>query len=360
VKTQPTQKYNVIGLMSGTSLDGVDVALCRFELKKKKWLFSIGVSETFKYSKGWKNKLAHAHLISGEELMQLHSEYGNFLGTLCEEFIRKNRLKHIDIIASHGHTIFHQPQNKFTFQLGNGNDIHAITRLPVAFDFRSLDVALGGQGAPLVPIGDRLLFSEYDLCLNLGGIANLSMEEIGQRKAFDVCYCNMGLNYLAAKAGKEYDANGNLAAQGSVNKRWLRELNKIYSATRKKHPSLAREGFERAIVSQLENNSIPLKDKLRTFCESIVEEIAAAVPQKKNLKLLATGGGTRNKFLIQLLQQKLSGRVEVVVPNNTIIDFKEALVFAFLGVLRIRGEVNTLKTVTGASRDSCSGILVGN
>jgi len=360
VKTKPTKKYSVIGLMSGTSLDGVDVAFCHFEQKKKKWHFSIKAAETFKYSKPWKNKLAHAPLTSGEKLMQLHSEYGNFLGELCNEFIRKNQLKQIDLIASHGHTIFHQPENKFTFQLGNGNDIHPNTGLPVVYDFRSLDVARGGEGAPLVPIGDRLLFSEYDVCLNLGGIANLSMEISGQRRAFDVCYCNMALNYLAAKLGKDYDVNGNLASQGSVNKIWLNELTNVYSVTRKKHPSLAREGFENAIVPLLENNSIPMKDKLRTFCESIVEELAGAVPRKKNLKLLATGGGTRNKFLIQLLQEKLADRVEVVVPSETIIDFKEALVFAFLGVLRIRDEVNVLKTVTGASEDSCSGILVGN
>lgn len=345
--------------MSGTSLDGVDIAFCDFKLKKEKWQFLIKASETVTYSKAWKNKLAQAHTISGEKLMQLHSEYGEFLGKLCNEFIKKNKLKQIDFIASHGHTIFHQPKNKFTFQLGNGNDIHAVAGLPVVFDFRSMDIARGGEGAPLVPIGDRFLFSAYDICLNLGGIANLSMEVNKQRHAFDVCFCNMGLNYLAATIGKEFDANGNLSSQGSVNKKWLRELHKVYSTTRKKHPSLAREGFEHAIVPQLEDNSISLNDKLRTFCESIVEEIAMAVPQKKNLKLLATGGGARNKFLIQLLRQKLSGQAEVVVPDHTIIDFKEALVFAFLGVLRVRGEVNALKTVTGASQDSCSGILVG-
>lgn len=357
--TVTSRKYNVIGLMSGTSLDGVDVAFCCFELKNKNWHFSIEEAETINYSKGWKNKLAQAHLISGENLMRLHSEYGDFLGSLCNKFIEKNQLKHIDLIASHGHTIFHQPKNKFTFQLGNGNDIHAATGLPVAFDFRSLDVARGGEGAPLVPVGDRLLFPAYDICLNLGGIANLSLELKKERKAFDVCYCNMGLNYLAAKTGKEFDRNGNLSSQGSVNKKWFNKLSRVYSATRKNHPSLAREGFESALVPLLDDSSISQHNKLRTFCESIIEEITAAIPQKRNLKLLATGGGARNKFLIHLLQQKLSNRVEVVVPDNTTVDFKEALVFAFLGLLRFRGEVNVLKTVTGASQDSCSGILVG-
>ena len=361
VKAQITNKYNAIGLMSGTSMDGVDVAFCHFEQRKKDWHFSIEEARTFTYSKTWKEKLSQAHLLSGEKLMQLHSEYGFFLGRLCSEFIKKNRLTKIDLIASHGHTVFHQPKNKFTFQLGNGNDIHAATGLPVVFDFRSLDVALGGEGAPLVPIGDRFLFSEYDVCLNLGGIANLSMEMKRKRKAFDVCFCNMGLNYLAAKAGKEFDTNGTLSSQGSVNKKLQSELNKVYSTTRKKHPSLAREGFENTIVPLLKGESISVTDRLRTFCESIADEIAAAVPpSKKTSKILATGGGGRNKFLIQLLRQKLSGHTEIVIPESTIIDFKEALVFAFLGVLRVGGKVNVLKSVTGASLNSCSGILVGN
>lgn len=292
--------------------------------------------------------------------MQLHSEYGDFLGGLCNAFITRNKLKKIDLIASHGHTIFHQPENKFTFQLGNGNSIHSRTGLPVVFDFRGLDVALAGEGAPLVPIGDRLLFSEYDVCLNLGGIANVSMETQRNRKAFDVCFCNMALNYLAANVGKDFDAFGNLASRGSVNKKWLTALNKVYSATRKKHPSLAREGFEKSIVPLLEDDSISTHDKLRTFCESIANEIIAAIPPAKNVRLLATGGGARNNFLISLLREKVSKRVEIVVPHTSIIDFKEAMVFAFLGVLRIRDEVNVLKSVTGASRDCCSGILVGN
>jgi anhydro-N-acetylmuramic acid kinase len=345
--------------MSGTSLDGVDIAFCRFEERGKKWHVSIKAAETIKYPKTWKNKLANAHLISAEKLIELHGEYGDFLGRLCNDFIQKNHAKQVNFIASHGHTIFHQPQSKFTFQLGNGNDIHAATGLPVVFDFRSLDVARGGEGAPLVPVGDRLLFSEYDVCLNLGGIANLSMEVNRQRKAFDVCFCNMGLNYLAGKAGREFDADGSLSSQGMVNKNWLGELYKAYSATRKKHPSLAREGFEKSLVPLLENNSVSLRDRLRTFCESIVHEIEEAVPRSKNLKLLSTGGGAHNKFLIQLLREKLSDRVEVVVPDTTIVDFKEATVFGFLGVLRVRNQTNVLKSVTGASRDSCSGIVVG-
>lgn len=347
-------------MMSGTSLDGVDVAFCHFELKKKQWHFSIDVAQTFPYSTEWKNKLSSSQLLSGEKLIQLHSEYGRFLGELCIRFVRKYKIKKVDLIASHGHTVFHQPQNKFTFQLGDGNALHAITDLPVAYDFRNLDIGLGGEGAPLVPIGDQLLFSEYDVCLNLGGIANLSMEVNGKRKAFDICFCNMALNFLSAKAGKDFDENGKLSSQGKVNEKLLNKLGKIYSAVRNKRPSLARESFEKEIRPLIEPDDADLYDRLRTVCESIAAEIARAIPRpKKKLKLLATGGGAHNDFLIELLRLKLASRVEIIVPRKTTVDFKEALVFAFLGVLRLRGEINVFKNVTSAKRDSCSGILVG-
>lgn len=360
MKSTLINKYDVIGMMSGTSLDGVDIAYCHFELNKKRWSFSIKAARTYSYSSDWKNKLSSAQLLSGEKLMELHSAYGNYLGELCHQFIKKNKLKKIDLIASHGHTIFHQPQNRFTFQLGDGNAIHSITGIPIVYDFRSLDVTLGGEGAPLVPIGDRLLFDEYDACLNLGGIANISVEMRGKRKAFDVCFCNMALNYLAGKIGKEYDESGEMSAGGKVNENLLREFQRIYSPDHGKKPSLAREGFEKKIQLLLDNETIPLNDRLRTTCESIAREIERVIPkQRKRLKLLATGGGAHNEFLIHLLNQRLSKKTEIIVPDKMTIDFKEALVFAFLGVLRLRNEINVLKSVTGAVRDSCSGVLIG-
>jgi len=347
--------------MSGTSLDGVDVAFCHFKLKKKRWHFSIEAAQTFTYPDKWKNSLASAHLLSGEKLMELHTAYGKYLGELCNRFLQKNSLsKKIDMIASHGHTIFHQPENKFTFQLGDGNALHAITQLPVIFDFRSLDIALGGEGAPLVPIGDQILFSEYDVCLNLGGIANLSIEKNGRRKAYDVCFCNMALNYLSVKAGKNFDENGKLSSRGSVRAKLLNQLEGFYSSFRKNKPSLGRERFEKDLQSLLDNESITINDRLRTMCESVANEIAMAIPlSKEKMKLLATGGGALNDFLINLIQEKLSKRTKLIVPDKTIVNFKEALVFAFLGVLRLRNEVNVLKSVTGAERDSSSGVLIG-
>jgi anhydro-N-acetylmuramic acid kinase len=360
MKDKKAHKYKVIGIMSGTSLDGVDFAYCKFALKKKHWQFSISSAQTFSYPKEWKSKLSKAHLLSGEELMKLHAGYGRYLGQLCNQFLKQKKIKEIDLVASHGHTIFHQPKNKFTFQLGDGNAMYAKIGLPIAFDFRSLDVALGGEGAPLVPIGDKHLFSDFDICLNLGGVANLSMDVTGKRSAFDICFCNMILNYLSAKAGKDFDKNGMLASKGAINQKLLTSFEKIYHVNRNKKPSLGREGFEKEFQSLLDNKSIPLNDRLRTACESIALEILKSIPtSNKKMKLLVTGGGALNAFLIDLIESKLPSKTKVVIPSNTVINFKEALVFAFLGVLRLRNENNVLKSVTGASHNSCSGILIG-
>jgi anhydro-N-acetylmuramic acid kinase len=350
--------YHAIGMMSGTSLDGLDIAWCRFT-RREKWEFKIQSANTIPYTAAWKKKLASAHLLSGEDLLILHGEFGEFMGRCCAEFVREKKIRTLDLVASHGHTIFHQPDKRMTFQLGQGNAIHSVTGLPVVYDFRSLDVTLGGQGAPLVPVGDRHLFGEYDICLNLGGIANLSAERNRQRIAFDICFANMGLNYLAFKAGKEFDQDGHLAARGKTNKTLLAELSGMYKSMRRKRPSLSREGFEKVIQPLLEEESISLSDKMHTFCQSIADEIRLSIPAKKYKQgLLTTGGGALNPVLIELLKQSLHGEAEVSVPPREIIEFKEALVFAFLGVLRIRGEINVLQSVTHASRNTSSGTVV--
>src|SRR5258706_3866 len=355
---KPKDTYHAIEIMWETSMDGLDLACCRFT-KTRKWDFEIQTALTIRYSKAWKDKLTAAPHLSGEALLAVDAEYGQFIGERCQEFIHKRRVHNVDVVASHGHTIFHQVQQGFTFQLGSGHAIHAATGLPVVYDFRRLDVALHGQGAPLVPVGDRRLFHEYDICLNLGGIANLSMEKNDRRIAFDICFANMGLNYLAAKANYEFDKDGNLASKGTVEKRLLGKLTAVYDGMRKEKPALGREGFESTVQPLLNDELIFLEDKMRTFCESIPEGIRPSIPSNKNkLKLLVTGGGALNPVLMQLVTQKLEG-INIALPPRQIIEFKEALVFAFLGVLRVRGEVNVLKSVTRASRDSCSGVIVG-
>lgn len=358
MKVKKVRQYSAIGIMSGTSLDGVDLAHCRFNLTGTSWKFSILHAVTIPYTAAWKSQLSSAHELPTEMLLTLHAAFGKFLGEQCRQFMREKKIKNLDLVASHGHTIFHQPASGLTYQLGDGNALHAVVGVPVVCDFRSLDVQLGGEGAPLVPVGDLHLFSHADVCLNLGGISNLSLNARGKRIAFDICFCNMMLNHLAAKAGRPFDDNGSLARSGKVQAGLLAAFEKKYRATLG-YPSLAREGFEKDFQSLLDNDSFTIEDRLRTVCESIASEISRAIPGKKKVTLLATGGGALNEFLMERISSRLEGRVRVTVPDADIINFKEAMVFAFLGVLRVRGEVNVLKRVTGASRDSCSGVLIG-
>ncbi len=270
----------------------------------------------------------------------------------------KNKIKGVQYVASHGHTVFHQPENGFTFQLGDGNAIHAASGIPVIYDFRSLDIKLGGQGAPLVPIGDKLLFGEYDACLNLGGIANLSWDSNRQRKAFDMCFVNMGLNYLAGKKNMAFDKNGKLASDGTINPTMLGALSKAYENIGKNNPSLSREIFEKNFLKILDQN-ISIEDKLCTFTESVAEEIAKRFPTDKKLSVLCTGGGSFNSYLMYRLIERCGENVVLILPDPETVNFKEALIFAFLGVLRARNENNCLKSVTGARKDNCGGVLVG-
>ncbi len=345
--------------MSGTSLDGLDIAYCTFSYKKQ-WEFTIEKAETLLYATSWRNKLKEAHALSAEKLVELDHSYGKFLGECCKKFIKKNKIRGIDFISSHGHTIFHQPEKGFTLQIGNGNAIHAATGLPVIYDFRSLDVAHGGQGAPLVPIGDKFLFNDYDVCLNLGGIANLSSDRKKKRIAFDVCYLNMGLNHLANKTGKKYDHNGTLASSGEENRKMLSELDRVYSKIKSKRSSLAREFFETNIQPILDLEDFSARDRLRTFTESSAKEIAdALLDLGRKVTVLCTGGGTFNSFLMYRLVELCGDEATFIIPDDEVVNFKEALVFAFLGVLRVRGEVNCLKSVTGASRNSSGGVVIG-
>jgi anhydro-N-acetylmuramic acid kinase len=345
--------------MSGTSLDGLDIAYCHFIQQEKGWKFAILNATTLKYSKQWTQRLSSAQLLSGEELIALDMEYGALLGKACNDFIKKYKIK-ADFVASHGHTIFHQPKKGFTYQIGNGNALYAGCGVPVIYDFRALDVQLGGEGAPLVPIGDKFLFSEYDVCLNLGGIANLSMDIKGKRVAYDVCFINMGLNYLMASIGKSFDEGGQLSSSGSVDGPTLKKLDKVNESFRKKRPSLGREIFEKQIQPILDATGISLADKLRTFTESAAKEIASAiVSNKNNAKVLCTGGGTFNSFFVSCLLEHCGDNAALIIPDEHIVKFKEALVFALLGILRVQRKPNCLKSVTGASRDNSGGVLVG-
>lgn len=345
--------YNVIGVMSGTSLDGLDICYCSFSISKnKQWSYNINAASTINISDKLKTKLIKAINYSGLELSLLDNELGDFIGHSINIFIKKNNIKSIDFISSHGHTIFHQPQKKLTLQIGNGANISSITKYPVICDFRTSDLALNGNGAPLVPIGDKLLFNEYDYCLNLGGIANISYQE-EKRIAYDICPANMVLNKLANELGKDYDENGDIAKSGKIDSSLLTKLNNLeYYQT--PHPkSLGFEWVEKYIFPILNNYDIPVENKLSTFIEHIALQISNQVTEKSTL--LITGGGVFNSFLIERL--KKNSNLSIIIPPEEIINFKEALIFGFLGVLRYRNEINTLKSVTGAQFDNIGGCI---
>lgn len=347
------QQYHVIGLMSGTSLDGLDMAYCVFSHNNGQWHFSIKTADTFDYTQEWLKKLQSAPALSGQELLKLHNEYGDYMGRLVARFIKTHTIKKVDFVASHGHTVFHQPKQKFTFQLGSGAAIAAACMLPVICDFRSLDVALNGQGAPLVPIGDKLLFSEYGCCINLGGFANISYDKGSERIAFDICPVNIMLNHLAAALGKQYDKNGRIAASGKTDKNLLQKLNALSYYSQKSPKSLGREWVEKNFLPLIEKSKASIEDKLATVTEHAAKQVAIAAKGKG--KVLLTGGGAFNTFLVKKLESEL-GMQQVVVPPGEIVKYKEALVFAFLGVLRHEGKENCLNSVTGADKNNKGGV----
>ena len=349
--------YNVIGVMSGTSLDGLDIAHCHFEkTENQEWNFKIIHTDTINYDKPFTEKLKNCNQYTGFDLFQLHNSFGNFIGNSVLNFIQKKKIdaSQINAISSHGHTVFHQPENKITTQIGNGANISAITKLPVICDFRTSDVALGGQGAPLVPIGDEALFAEYDYCVNLGGIANVSFKENDQRTAFDICPVNLVLNYFAEKLGFPFDKNGNLALSGETDPPLLNELNSL-DYYKEQHPkSLGIEWVNTNIFPIMESTDISIENKLNTVVEHIAHQIANTI-KTNGKKILFTGGGTFNSFLMERIKANMNN--QLIIPSKEIIDFKEALIFAFLGVLRLRNENNCLQSVTGAVQNNVGGCI---
>ena len=348
-------KFHALGLMSGTSLDGLDICYASFQKELSgKWNFDILNAETLAYSDIWEDKLRNAIYLSAEEIFELNAEYGFYLGEKVQEFITQNSLEKIDLIASHGHTVFHQPKKKLTVQIGDGRAIKLRTDIPVIYDFRSQDVLMGGNGAPLVPIGDEMLFSEYDACLNIGGFSNISFKQNGKRIAFDICPVNIVLNLFAKKLGKEFDENGDFARASKVDIELLEELNSISYYKENPPKTLGMEWVSKNILAKLEVENA--STTVATFTEHVAIQIAENLNQYQIKKILFTGGGTYNSFLIERIKSKTG--TEIIIPDDKIIDFKEALIFAFMGVLRITNENNVLSSATGSSHDHCSGILV--
>lgn len=345
--------FYAIGLMSGTSLDGLDICYSKFTFINSKWDFEILQCETIPYSYEWENDLKNAIQFSGEKLLQLNSEYGFYLGAKTQHFISENNITNLDLIASHGHTVFHQPKNKFTLQIGDGRAIKIKTNKTVVYDFRSQDVLLGGNGAPLVPIGDELLFPEFDACLNLGGFSNISLNRNGKRIAFDICPVNTILNDLALKLGKKYDENGDLARSGIIDYELLNELNQLQFYQQKAPKSLGIEWINTQILPIIKNQKSV--DLLATFTEHSAVQIAKILDEFKIKNILISGGGTYNTYLIEKIKAKT--KAEIHIPTKDIVEYKEALIFAFMGVLRSLNLNNILCSSTGSLMDHSSGLI---
>lgn len=347
-----------VGLMSGTSLDGLDACCATFQLRDGRWSFSINATDAYTYTDEMKYALGTgAQKMTALEFVTFHSQYGRFLGECAADFVAKHNL-HPDIVASHGHTIFHEPKKKIMYQIGDGAAIAAACGIPTVSDFRRLDIMLDGQGAPLVPIGDRLLFADYDYCLNIGGFSNISFERDGRRVAFDISPANYPANHYVRPLGMEFDRDGDIGRSGTVHAELLERLNALAYYHTDGPKSLGREWVEKEIYPLVDSYGLPLCDRLATLYEHAAIQVARVIESQnatQHTKMLVTGGGAYNKYLVERLRALCPCDIEI--PSKEIIEYKEALIFAFLGALYMADTPSCLSSVTGARRDNIGGML---
>ena len=349
------ETYYAIGAMSGSSLDGLDIVYCKFT-KTENWSFEI-LSETIANMSCWETRLQNARNLEAEKLGLLDEAFGGFVGAEIQAFISKNEITKLDIVASHGHTIYHFPEKRVTKQIGLGTKIFEQVKVPVLTNLRQKDMDKGGQGAPIVPIGDLYLFADFKYCLNIGGIANISIKAKDSIVAFDICSANQVLNYFAFLKGKKYDDGGKFARSGKLNQVLFEELNTL-SFYEKAYPKSLDNAFTNDVLAIIKKHDLSIEDKLNTYCQHIAFEIAQAINTKElsQEQILITGGGAFNVFLVECISNYVKKlNIEVVIPNAEIVNNKEALVMAFMGVLYLRNENNCLASVTGASSDTKSG-----
>lgn len=349
-------EYKILGLMSGTSLDGLDMAYCHFFKEDHNWQYQLIKATSVPYAASQQAKLKNSIHIPADDLLHLDIVFGEWLGEQAKAFIDQHQLE-VDYIASHGHTVFHQPERQLTYQIGHGQALVQAAGIPVICDFRTADVLLGGQGAPLVPIGDQTLFAAYDYCLNLGGISNISLDLHGKRIAYDIGPANMLLNYLANKIGLDFDRSGRIAKDGRTDQPLLAQLRALDYYQQPFPKSLGFEWFSAYIMPIFEQSALSIPDQLSTATEHIAEILANDILHfnPKDAQLLVTGGGALNEHLMTILQAKVHPFVKVIIPEQSIIEYKEAIIFGLMGVKKLCDEVNCLASVTGASRDVVGG-----
>ncbi len=382
--------YRVLGLMSGSSLDGLDLCYAHFQETSGKWSYEIKKADCYAYSPDWVNRLQQATELNAKDYMVLHVEYGHYLGELVNRFLEGNGLAYqVQLIGSHGHTTFHIPSQKMTAQLGDGASLAAETGINTVSDLRAMDLALGGQGAPIVPIGERMLLGDYEYFLNLGGIANISANleilpgSVARSNytaesnatiaapitiAFDVCPANRVLNLLSNEIGKEYDDKGQVAQSGKVHQELLAQLNQLEYYQLDFPKSLANDFGTDVVYPLIKKSGCSTADGMRTMVEHILYQIKTSIQKLENnhaghagskpKQLVATGGGVFNDFLVKRLSEDLEKEnIKVVIPEENVIKYKEALIMGLMAVLRWREENNVFSSVTGARRDSIGGAV---
>lgn len=347
----------VIGLMSGTSLDGLDICFVSFK-KSNYSKYNIINSKTYSYNEKWIEKLKKSIFLNKQELKKIDIEYGTLISNYLKEFISEFSIDKIDLISSHGHTVFHEPNKGKTLQIGDGKTINKIVKTDVVCDFRTQDVKYKGQGAPLVPIGDLDLFSNYKFCLNLGGFSNVSIKDNNKIKAFDICPVNTVLNHYSKKMGYTFDQDGVLSKKGTVNLDLLNQLNQMSFYNKLGPKSLGIEFVKSKVIPLIDSHILNPKDILRTYIEHISDQISKSIGSYFNDRILISGGGTYNNTLIDSIKTKVKSKV--IIPDSQIIDYKEALIFAYMGLLKSKEKINCLKSVTGAIKDHSSGKIFRN
>jgi anhydro-N-acetylmuramic acid kinase len=362
--------YRVIGLMSGSSLDGLDIAFCEFQIERKNKK-EVSVSnwklleaETIPFSEKWIDRLIALPVQNAQIYAQTDTYFGYYLGELVQGFLKKHKIKP-DAVASHGHTIFHDPEKRFTAQIGNGAAIAASIGVPVIHDFRTQDIALFGEGAPVAPIADKMLFSGHDFYMNLGGIENITCEANGKFLAFDVGGANQILNALANLIDLDYDEDGKLASGGEINLELFDELNQLDYFDKSYPKSLSNQWVQNEMVKKVFECEDSIENRLRTVCEQIAFQTKRSIAhlikkeqiEDSEFKVFVTGGGAMNIFLMECIKRYCGeiGNFNWVIPDKEIIEFKEAILIALMGVLRLERVPNCLKTVTGAVRDAIGG-----
>ena len=341
----------VIGLMSGTSLDGLDIAYCSFSFEKF-WSYKILTFKTINYTPCFKERLRNAPILESSLLTNLSEDFGLLMAENVQAFVEENLISQIDLIASHGHTVFHEPENGITLQIGNPKPIYDLLKIPVAYDFRTQDVLLGGQGAPLVPFVDQLLFSEYDVCLNLGGFSNISFDDHGIRVAFDICPVNIVLNLWANKLGFDFDDKGMLASSGEIHFPLLDHLNKLDYYLKPLPKSLGWEWVQNSIIPLIEKENLSAVNVLRTYTEHVALQMVSVFTKYKLKTVFVSGGGVFNSFLLNRMNQMSTISFKT---DPKLVESKEAMAFAFLGLMKMNKQINVLSSVTGSVKDHCSG-----